>query len=137
MRALENRTLDSKIEMDIIEALDEIKSLNARNATITSDTLLEHHKRTYEHMQKTLEQEDEETVQNVVFKNSNKFIKRIEDEDEQQPTKVAKSSAPVTDFIKVLPLPDTKKLSKPKPIAAIKVVPVKAKKEQTPSLVDY
>jgi len=104
MKALENRTMDSKIEMDIIEALDEIRSLNARNSKITADKLMEYHKRTYEDMQRTLERDDEELVKNVVFKNSTEFIKRIGDE-EHQPTKLTRpDSEPTTDFIKVLPL---------------------------------
>ncbi|WP_228058543.1 Saf4/Yju2 family protein [Nostoc sp. LEGE 12447] len=37
MKALENRTLDSQVEMDILDALDEIKSLNARNAKVDLD----------------------------------------------------------------------------------------------------
>jgi hypothetical protein len=34
MKALENRTKDSKREMDIMEALDEMRSLKARCATL-------------------------------------------------------------------------------------------------------
>eukprot|EP01116_Phalansterium_solitarium_P013440 TRINITY_DN30805_c0_g1_i1.p1 TRINITY_DN30805_c0_g1~~TRINITY_DN30805_c0_g1_i1.p1 ORF type:complete len:333 (+),score=128.95 TRINITY_DN30805_c0_g1_i1:220-1218(+) len=45
MKALENRTLDSKLEMDIIEALDEIRALNARNSKLNPDQLLDFHSR--------------------------------------------------------------------------------------------
>ena len=54
MKALENRTLDSKIEMDIIEGLEEIKQLNARNAKIDADTLLKYHKQVYDEMVRDL-----------------------------------------------------------------------------------
>lgn len=37
MAALESRTLDSKIEMDILDALDEIKAVNERHAHIERD----------------------------------------------------------------------------------------------------
>jgi len=145
MKALENRTLDSKIEMDIIEALDEIRALNARNSKVTSDTLLEHHKRSYEEMQRSLQAEDEETVQGVVFKQSSNFVKRIEDE-EPAPKVVKAEDKPAV--IKILPIA-AKKTEAPKP-PRIKVVPkgnttttivkkVAEKKEDKPalSLVDY
>ncbi|CAM9627976.1 unnamed protein product [Choristocarpus tenellus] len=41
MKALENRTLDSKIEMEIMDALDEIKSVNRRNEHVDTSVLLE------------------------------------------------------------------------------------------------
>lgn len=43
MKALENRTLDSKREMDILDALDEIKAINQRHAKIDTDVLLQKH----------------------------------------------------------------------------------------------
>ncbi len=44
MSRLENKTKDSKIEMDILEALDEIKSQNARNSRATIDSVIEKHR---------------------------------------------------------------------------------------------
>ena len=40
MKFLENRTYDSKREMEINEALDDIKNLNKRNAVIDPEDLL-------------------------------------------------------------------------------------------------
>jgi len=40
MKALENRTLDSKREMDLLDALDEIKAINQRHARVDTDALL-------------------------------------------------------------------------------------------------
>lgn len=41
MKALENRTLDSKREMDIMAALDEMKALNAQHAKVTTEQALQ------------------------------------------------------------------------------------------------
>ena len=40
MKALENRTLDSKREMDIMAALDELQTLNKRQARVDTDAAL-------------------------------------------------------------------------------------------------
>jgi hypothetical protein len=40
MKALENRTMDSKIEMDVLDALDEIKAINQRHERIDTNKLI-------------------------------------------------------------------------------------------------
>lgn len=44
MMALENKTKDSKVEMDILDALDEIRTQNNRNASIKVDDVIAQHR---------------------------------------------------------------------------------------------
>ncbi|KAE9590555.1 hypothetical protein Lal_00023073 [Lupinus albus] len=81
MKSLENRTLDSKREMDILAALDEMKSMKSRHATVTVDEMLDALQRTAADKEKRLEEEDEKLIKSVVFHNSNAFVRRVRDED--------------------------------------------------------
>ncbi|XP_027340190.1 YJU2 splicing factor homolog [Abrus precatorius] len=81
MKSLENRTLDSKREMDILAALDEMKSMKSRHATVTVDEMLEALQRTTADKEKRLEEEDEALIKSVVFHNSEGYVRRIRDED--------------------------------------------------------
>ncbi|TKY49302.1 Coiled-coil domain-containing protein 94-like [Spatholobus suberectus] len=81
MKSLENRTLDSKREMDILAALDEMKSMKSRHATVTVDEMLEALQRTADDKEKRLEEEDELLIKSVVFHNSEGYVRRICDED--------------------------------------------------------
>lgn len=40
MKALENKTMDNKVEMDILDALDEIKAINQRHHRVDTDKVL-------------------------------------------------------------------------------------------------
>ncbi|KAF4353793.1 hypothetical protein CsatB_006997 [Cannabis sativa] len=82
MKSLENRTLDSKREMDIMAALDEMKSMKSRHATVSVDAMLEALQHTAAQKEKKLEEEDEALIKSVVFHNSKDFIRRIDDDDD-------------------------------------------------------
>ncbi|BDA50075.1 Splicing factor YJU2 [Coccomyxa sp. Obi] len=79
MKALENRTLDSKREMDIMNALDEMKSLKARQERVDSEALLSALKRSGDDEELVLDEEDEAAVRAMLMQQQ-KFVRRLDDE---------------------------------------------------------
>ncbi|KAN0032044.1 hypothetical protein ACTFIV_005917 [Dictyostelium citrinum] len=72
MIALENRTLESKREMEMLDALEEIKSLNSRNSEIDTEQLLEYNLQKQELEEKLQDEEDDRLVKSI-FNNKNQF----------------------------------------------------------------
>ncbi|GAV01161.1 hypothetical protein RvY_11913 [Ramazzottius varieornatus] len=82
MIALERRTQDSRSEMDRLEALEEIRDLNMRQANVNYDQVI---KMTVEkEMQAMKEQEeaDEAFIKSIFSKEEGPVIKRLLDDDE-------------------------------------------------------
>lgn len=73
LQALENRTLDSKREMDIMSALDELKSMNSRHERVDTDAALAALKRSAAEEGKPeldLDEEDERAICQMILQQS-------------------------------------------------------------------
>jgi len=84
MKALENRTLESKKEMDILDALDEIRTKNARTERLNIDEvnekILKKQRKTEEELIR-MEEEEIEKIAKATFKNEDgDNVKRLSDD---------------------------------------------------------
>lgn len=84
MKVLENRAIDSKQEMDIMAALDEMKSMRSRQASIDTNLMLAALKKTAPQSSTDLPEEDEELIKRIFFRDPSSLVKRIEDSDEDR-----------------------------------------------------
>jgi len=84
MQALENRTLESKKEMDILDALDEIRTKNARTERLNIDEvnekILKRQQKTEEELIR-MEEEEIDKIAKATFKNEDgDNVKRLTDD---------------------------------------------------------
>ncbi|KAI4880628.1 hypothetical protein NFI96_021169 [Prochilodus magdalenae] len=78
MKVLENRTRDSKMEMEVLENLQELKELNQRQAQVDFESMLEQYKE-LEKRQKEKEQEEDERETKEMLERA--LVKRLRDSD--------------------------------------------------------
>lgn len=90
MKALENRTIDSKKEMDILDTLDELRALNARAVKVDLDELLAERRKRFDQMERDACElsDDDDVLDSIVFENSVGFVRRVADDDVMERVKL-------------------------------------------------
>lgn len=83
MLALENRTKESRREMDVLDALEEIRDWNARNAHVKFDDLMERHLEAEQEEREKEEREDEALISDV-FGRHRETIRRLKDDSDSE-----------------------------------------------------
>jgi hypothetical protein len=111
MKALENRTMDSKIEMDVLDALDEIKAINQRHERIDTNKLISAlHKndqpvvddRNVVNKTTGVTLADEELIKSIKFRGSSKPVNTEDDSGGEEGVSTLKPLAVVTSSVKAL-----------------------------------
>ncbi|XP_043089437.1 splicing factor YJU2 [Puntigrus tetrazona] len=87
MKVLENRTRDSKMEMEVLENLQELKELNQRQAQVDFEGMLDQYKE-LERRQKEREKEEDEQETKEMLERA--LVKRLRDSDSEEDTEDAK-----------------------------------------------
>ncbi|XP_076250007.1 splicing factor YJU2 [Rhynchophorus ferrugineus] len=95
MKLLENRTKQSKNEIELLESLEELKDLNKRQEVIDFDTMLSAYDTTMSEREREekLKQLDEEYIKGIKFQNSGKrkvVVEEVIEETDEPETKVTK-----------------------------------------------
>lgn len=82
MKVLENRTKDSKLEMEVLENLQELKDLNQRQAHVDFEAMLRQHRLSEEERQKQEQEEDERETAALVEEARKRRL--LEDSDSEE-----------------------------------------------------
>ncbi|XP_054837571.1 splicing factor YJU2 [Eublepharis macularius] len=97
MKVLENRTKDSKLEMEVLENLQELKELNQRQAHVDFESMLQQYK-DYEEEQKRLALEEDEREMKAMLEQA-QGRRLLEDSDSDEES----AEAPAKPFLKAKP----------------------------------
>ncbi|EHB14620.1 Coiled-coil domain-containing protein 94 [Heterocephalus glaber] len=86
MKVLENRTKDSKLEMEVLENLQELKDLNQRQAHVDFEAMLRQHPLAGKEVQQRQQEEDEqETAALLEEARKQRLLEDSDSEDEAAP----------------------------------------------------
>lgn len=82
MKVLENRTKDSKLEMELLETLQELKDLNQRQAHVDFEAMLQQHRLSREQWLRQQEQDDEREAAALLEEAHHRRLPDSDSEDE-------------------------------------------------------
>ncbi|XP_006748763.2 splicing factor YJU2-like [Leptonychotes weddellii] len=88
-QVLENRTKDSKLEMEVLENLQELKDLNQRQAHVDFEAMLRQHRLSEEQRQKQEREEDERETAALVEEARKRRLLEDSDSEEDAPAPAA------------------------------------------------
>lgn len=111
MKILENRTRDSRREMAVLETLEDIRELNAANASVDLKVLLEAEEEMKMRIAKEQEEEDEEEIRRIFGKS--RASCEIDEEPEEEDVEIEPKKEK-REIKRVLESDDTIVLKKPK-----------------------
>ncbi|XP_068090037.1 splicing factor YJU2 [Hyperolius riggenbachi] len=100
MKVLENRTKDSKMEMDVLENLQELKELNQRQAIVDFDSMLDCYKETDEEIRKRQKEEDEAEMRSML-KEAHKRKLVVDSDSEDESLSASKQTTPCDTLTKI------------------------------------
>ncbi|XP_043927999.1 splicing factor YJU2 [Protopterus annectens] len=101
MKVLENRTKDSKLEMEVLENLQELKDLNQRQANVDFEAMLKLHKEYEQELKRRQEEEDEKEMKAMLDQanHSRRIVDSESDEEETKPHPRAVVKSRPTDIL--------------------------------------
>ncbi|XP_059950536.1 splicing factor YJU2 isoform X2 [Mesoplodon densirostris] len=95
MKVLENRTKDSKLEMEVLENLQELKDLNQRQAHVDFEAMLRQHRLSEEEQRKHEQAEDEREAAALVEESrKRRLLEDSDSEEEDAPTQPQQAFLP-------------------------------------------
>ncbi|XP_051827880.1 splicing factor YJU2 [Antechinus flavipes] len=92
MKVLENRTKDSKLEMEVLENLQELKELNQRQANVDFEAMLQQHRVSEEEKRQREQEEDQREMEAMMEQARRRRL--IEDSDSDEEPALAPSQLP-------------------------------------------
>ncbi|XP_013879007.1 splicing factor YJU2 [Austrofundulus limnaeus] len=93
MKVLENRTKDSKMEMEVLENLQELKELNQRQAQVDFEGMLDRYREMERRERERIKEEDERETKEMLDR---ALVKRLRDSDSDSEKEEESSSQSVT-----------------------------------------
>ncbi|KAM4761322.1 splicing factor YJU2-like [Cyanocitta cristata] len=111
MKVLENRTKDSKLEMEVLENLQELKELNQRQASVDFEAMLKQYKELEEEQRRKEQEEDEQEMKAMLEQAQNRRL-LVDSNSDEKPAKSCQNpvaQTKPTDILQEDPQPQSKK----------------------------